>query len=63
MIGTMARPALARTVEVAGHSAGGPGSVGAVYRAIHSGCTAAVFAAGTGEGVIEDRALSLLTRD
>ncbi|MGE3295233.1 MAG: serine hydrolase domain-containing protein [Geminicoccaceae bacterium] len=63
MIGTMARRGLARSVEVAGHSAGGPGSVGAVYRAMRSGCTAAVFAAGTGEGAVEDRALSLLTCD
>jgi CubicO group peptidase (beta-lactamase class C family) len=61
MIGTMRGPRPVGPVEVAGHSAGGPGSVGAVYRAASAGSTAAVFLAGASEGAAEDRALALLT--
>lgn len=61
MIGTMSHPGLEKPVEVVGHSAGGPGSVGAVYRAKGTGSTAAVFAAGTSDGVVENQALALIT--
>lgn len=60
MLGTMRRPGMARPVEVAGHSAGGPGSCGAVYRVSDVG-TAAVFVSAASEGAAEDRALALLT--
>ena len=60
MLGTMLRPGMPRPVEVAGHSAGGPGSCGAVYRVRDAG-TAAVFVSATSEGVAEGRALALLS--
>ena len=53
MLGTMLRPGMPRPVEVAGHSAGGPGSCGAVYRVGDAGTAAS-------EGTAEDRALALL---
>lgn len=63
MIGAMGRegaPALA----AAGHSAGGPGSVGAVYRRMEGRArTAAAFAAGSDEGVAEDAAYARLLED
>jgi D-alanyl-D-alanine carboxypeptidase len=59
MMGTMRRPGMARPLEVIGHSAGGPGSVGAVYSTPGGGRqrTVAALAAGVDEGVTEDRAL------
>lgn len=62
MMGTMMRPGMAEPLPVAGHSAGGPGSVGAVYRSVgrNRARTAAVFVAGSDEGIAEDRALGLL---
>lgn len=62
MIGTMERPGIAGPVRVIGHSAAGPGSVGAVYRARDGGTlrTVAAFAAGAAESVVEDVALRLL---
>lgn len=49
-------------LEVIGHSAGGPGSVGAVYNARCDGKarTVAVFTAGSDEGVAEEEALRML---
>jgi len=50
------RPKLAQPVEVVGHSAGGPGSVGAVYRRVghaDQAATAACFLAGNDEGLAE----------
>ena len=47
-------------LTVLGHSAGGPGSVGAVYHAPATGRTVAVFTAGTDEGVAEAQAFALL---
>ncbi|HZH26125.1 MAG TPA: serine hydrolase domain-containing protein [Azospirillaceae bacterium] len=64
MMGAMQGPGMAKPLEVVGHSAGGPGSVGAVYHTSgDGGCrTAAVFAAaGRSEGVAEYEALRLLT--
>jgi D-alanyl-D-alanine carboxypeptidase len=63
MIGTMQHPPMKSPLAVVGHSAGGPGSVGAVYHAPFGGdCrTAAVFAAGADEGPVEHAALRLLT--
>ena len=63
MMGTLQRPGLAQPVEVVGHSAGGPGSVGAVYRRVGPAdqvATAACFRAGTDEGVAEDEVLARL---
>jgi hypothetical protein len=62
MMGTIRRPGMARPLEVIGHSAGGPGSVGAVYRWIGDNRvrTVAVFAAGSDEGIAEDLALKRL---
>ena len=59
MMGAMQRPGMAQPLQVIGHSAGGPGSVGAVYAA-PDGRAAAVFAAGSDEGVAEDEALRRL---
>jgi D-alanyl-D-alanine carboxypeptidase len=63
MIGAMQAPGGLRPLEVAGHSAGGPGSVGAVYHAVTrvGRRTAAVFAAGDDEAVAEHAVLPLLT--
>ncbi len=63
-MGAMHGPGMAAPLEVVGHSAAGPGSVGAVYHRSDAGrCrTAAVFAAGSAEGVAEGEALRLLTR-
>jgi len=63
MTGAMQGPGMVEPLEVVGHSAGGPGSVGAVYHALVGGRrrTAAVFAAaGQGEGIAEYEALRLL---
>ncbi len=49
-----------RKLGVIGHSAGGPGSVGAVYHALATGRTAAVFSDETREGACETRALDML---
>lgn len=58
MTGTMQLPGMERPVRMIGHSAGGPGSVGAVYHAPDSGGrTAAAFMAGTDEGVTEEAVL------
>ena len=62
MIGTMRSSHQADHLQVAGHSAGGPGSVGAVYRRRDGHCrTVAVFAAGSHEGMVEYRAARLLS--
>lgn len=61
MIGPMRDAGMTQAVTVLGHSAGGPGSVGAIYHAPHSGRTAAVFAGGEkDEGVAEYQALRFL---
>lgn len=62
MIGDMWRPGMTRALSVFGHSAVGPGSVGAVYHAPDvDGRTVAVFAEGGHEGVAEDEALRRLS--
>jgi CubicO group peptidase (beta-lactamase class C family) len=63
MIGTMTCEDMPRPLRVIGHSAGGPGSVGAVYTSFDTDRyrTAAAFAAGTDEGVTEFEVLRLLT--
>lgn len=60
MIGDMTSDGVPERMRVYGHSAGGPGSVGAVYRSDRSGRTVAVFAEGEAEGVAEHRALRSL---
>jgi CubicO group peptidase (beta-lactamase class C family) len=63
MTGAMQRQGMAQPLLVAGHSAGGPGSVGAVYHALDGDGrhrTAAVFMAAPEEGAAEDEALRLL---
>ena len=56
MMGAMKTDGMA--LPVAGHSAVGPGCVGAVYHTGDgTGRTVAVFAAGTDEGVVEREAL------
>ncbi|EHJ48201.1 beta-lactamase [Solidesulfovibrio carbinoliphilus subsp. oakridgensis] len=62
MRGTMKRPGMDRPLAVAGHSAGGPGSVGAVYHALDrgGGRTVAVFADAEDASAVETRALALL---
>ena len=63
MMGTMQHAGMAHPVDVIGHSAGGPGSVGAVYRRVGRAdqvATAACFVAGTGEGPAEDEVLARL---
>ncbi len=58
MIGTMAPPGTSDPLHVAGHSAGGPGSVGAVYHAHVGGRSRTVAAFTDGSGSIaEDEAL------
>jgi CubicO group peptidase (beta-lactamase class C family) len=63
MIGSMSLPGMPQPFPVAGHSAGGPGSVGAVYQGSLDGRhrTVAVFSAGTDEGIAENEAFRLLT--
>ena len=65
MIGDMRNEAMAEPLRVAGHSAGGPGSVGAVYRDLDSprGRIVAAFAAGSNEGVVEAEVLRRLVAD
>jgi len=62
MMGAMRRPGMAESLQVVGHSAGGPGSVGAVYQCVGDGRgrTVAVFVAGSDEGVAEDQVLEKL---
>ncbi|MBH0239188.1 serine hydrolase domain-containing protein [Methylobrevis albus] len=60
MIGSMADPAGGPDIRVVGHSAGGPGSVGAVYHAPATGRTAAAFAAGDDGGIPERTAVRLV---
>ena len=60
MIGTMRGRGMDAPVTVLGHSAGGPGSVGAVYHAPATGRTVAVFTAGDDDGATEADALALL---
>ena len=62
MIGTM-RVGAGPEIGVAGHSAGGPGSVGAVYRRLDAADmrTAAAFAPAGDEGLAERRVTELLT--
>jgi hypothetical protein len=61
MMGAMGEQA-ADALEVVGHSAGGPGSVGAVYSRRSPGRprTAAAFTRGTDAGMAEEAALRLL---
>ena len=60
-MGTMQRTGMRQPLHVVGHSAGGPGSVGAVYHAPNEACrTAAAFAAGPDEGITEDDVLRQL---
>jgi hypothetical protein len=62
MMGGMKDAGSSRPVEVAGHSAGGPGSTGAVYSAATPAGrrTAASFSAGNEEGVAEFEVLGML---
>lgn len=60
MIGTMRGRGMDAPVSVLGHSAGGPGSVGAVYHAPATGRTVAVFTAGDDDAATEAQALALL---
>jgi CubicO group peptidase (beta-lactamase class C family) len=60
-MGTMQRSGMPRPLPVIGHSAAGPGSVGAVYHTPHGCRTVAAFASGANEGVAEDEALRHLT--
>ncbi|WP_349370919.1 serine hydrolase domain-containing protein [Salinarimonas sp.] len=60
MAGVTADPRTGARLSVLGHSAGGPGSVGAVYHAPATGRTAAVFAPGLDEGAVEHAALAAL---
>jgi D-alanyl-D-alanine carboxypeptidase len=62
MMGTMRRSGMPQPLQVIGHSAGGPGSVGAVYNAPDGGRhrTVAAFTAGLDEGVTEDEVLRYL---
>ncbi|HYF58059.1 MAG TPA: serine hydrolase domain-containing protein [Burkholderiaceae bacterium] len=62
MIGTMRGPGADAPLDVVGHSAGGPGSVGAVYHAPRARprLTVAAFAAGPDGGLVEDAALRRL---
>lgn len=57
MMGEMHHAGLATPVPVVGHSAGGPGSVGAVYHAPRIGRTVAVFMEGNDQGAAESEAL------
>ncbi len=62
MIGVMRARGVPVPLQVFGHSAGGPGSVGAVYHApLVDGCrTVAVFRPGSDEGVVEHLAAQVL---
>jgi len=62
MMGAMQRSDMAQPIDVVGHSASGPGSVGAVYCCLHDGrCrTVAAFLAGSHEGDAEYCALQHL---
>lgn len=59
-MGMMQRPGMPRSISVIGHSAAGPGSVGAVYHTPPACRTVAAFVAGADEGVAEDEALRRL---
>jgi hypothetical protein len=62
MAGEMAAGPDGRPLDVVGHTGGGPGSVGAVYRAARRGrsATVAVFAAGDDAGRVEQEAADRL---
>ncbi len=62
MTGVMSAPDGAGATEVAGHSAGGPGSIGAVYCRMQGGSrrTVAVFTSDTNDGRAEHEAYRLL---
>jgi CubicO group peptidase (beta-lactamase class C family) len=60
MIGTMRSKNGSDALTVAGHTAGGPGSVGAVYHAAATGRTAAAFAPGADDSSVEETALHML---
>ena len=62
MMGLMKDRKSQRSIEVVGHSAGGPGSVAAVYSCSNNGRrrTAGAFAAGNDEGIAEFTVLELL---
>jgi len=64
MMGTMRSSDMASDVTVAGHSAGGPGSAGAVYTALDpaEGGTVAVFTSGPSEAEAEAAAARCLAR-
>ena len=63
MMGTAQPPGLAEPIWIVGHSAGGPGSVGAVYQRIGEGpcCTVAVFTSDSDEGRPERDVIAKLT--
>ncbi len=60
MIGSMRASKMSEALHVSGHSAGGPGSVGAVYHAAATGVTAAAFMSGDAVGAAEAEVLALL---
>ncbi len=62
MMGSMQDAHAGCRLEVAGHSAGGPGSTGAVYHAVTADGrrTAAAFASGSDTGIAEGEALRIL---
>jgi hypothetical protein len=60
MMGDVQGDGMAAPGFVVGHSAGGPGSVGAVYHAPELRRTAAVFTGGRDEGVAENLAVQQL---
>lgn len=63
MMGTMQVDGMAESIEVIGHSASGPASVGAVYHAPENGTTGAVYVAEVSdEGLAEHRVLRHLVR-
>jgi hypothetical protein len=61
-IGTMQRDGMSQPIRVFGHSAAGPGSVGAVYHDPEGCRTVAAFATGADEGVAEDEVLRRLAK-
>lgn len=65
MMGTMKHPAGGKDLQVVGHSAGGPGSCGAVYQAAGTpwGATAAAFTADDSESRAEFLAVEALASD
>jgi hypothetical protein len=64
MLGSTQRAGMPQPVRVIGHSASGPGSVGAVYHTPDdSGRTVAAFAAGSDDGAVEVEVLRHLAGD